>query len=205
MKNITIKQLGLQNYETVFQQMREFTATRDKNTLDEIWVLQHPPVFTQGKGGKSEHILQETAIPIVQSDRGGQVTYHGPGQLIIYFLIDLKRRGMHLRDMIDAIEQSIIKLLASYNITAHLIEKQPGVYVDNKKIASLGLHIKHGCCYHGLSLNVDMDLTPFSYINPCGYKNLEMTQMKGLGCEDFLEVIAEKLLEKVIMLINKPT
>jgi lipoyl(octanoyl) transferase len=197
MKNITIKQLGVQDYETIFNCMRKFTATRNKDTPDEIWILQHPPVFTQGKGGKAEHILQETNISIVQSDRGGQVTYHGPGQLIIYFLIDLKRRSMHLRDMIDTIEQSIIKLLASYNITGHLIEKQPGVYVDNKKIASLGLHIKKGCCYHGLSLNVDMDLTPFSYINPCGYKNLEMTQMKNLGCEDSIDIVAEKLLNTI--------
>lgn len=178
MPELITRHLGLQEYNKSYQEMREFTGQRTETTPDEIWFLEHSPVFTQGKAGKAEHILKSSDIPVVQTDRGGQVTYHGPGQLVVYFLIDLKRRDMHLRDLIDLIEQSIIQLLKSQKVDAHLIPKQPGVYVDNEKIASLGLHIRKGCSYHGLSLNVDMDLTPFAWINPCGYQDLKVTQMR---------------------------
>jgi lipoyl(octanoyl) transferase len=179
--NLIFHNFGLQNYQTTYQKMKDFTQARNENTPDEIWFLEHPPVFTQGRGGKPEHILKHGNIPIISTDRGGQITYHGQGQLIAYFLIDLKRNNMNIRHLIDLIEQSVIMLLQNNGIDGHLIPHQPGVYVTHQKIASLGLHIKKGCSYHGLSLNIDMDLEPFSWINPCGYQNLKMTQLKDLG------------------------
>ncbi len=184
MQAMIIRHLGITDYEAVFSDMKTTTLARDKNSTDELWLTQHFPVFTQGQAGKPEHILNTTNIPIVQSDRGGQVTYHGPGQIVLYFLIDIKRRKIGVRQMVTLIENIIIDLLAGLHITAFAKPDAPGVYVrdngDDKKIASLGLRIRNGCTYHGLSLNVDMDLSPFDYINPCGHHGLKMTQIKDL-------------------------
>ena len=173
--------------------MQDFTATRGADTADEIWLLQHPPVFTLGLAGKREHILQITDIPIIPIDRGGQVTYHGPGQVVAYLLLDLKRRGYGVREMVARMEQAVIDLLADYGIAACRRERAPGVYVAEKKIAALGLRIKHGMSYHGLALNVDMDLSPFTHINPCGYAGLEATQLKDMGVEPGLEQVSSQL------------
>jgi len=173
--------------------MKDFTQTRDQNTPDEIWIVEHPPTFTLGRNGKEHHILQDTSIPIVKVDRGGQVTYHGPGQIVIYLLLDLHRRSMGIRQLVTLIENCIIELLAEYQITAYSDAKAPGVYVDKKKIAALGLRVSKGRTTHGLSLNVDMNLTPFQYINPCGYEGLEITQCADLGIKDSMPVLSEKL------------
>jgi lipoyl(octanoyl) transferase len=175
--NIEIRQLGLVNYNETCLAMQTYTAERTDTTPDQIWCVEHPPVFTQGRHGKPEHIINPHNVPVVQTDRGGQVTYHGPGQAVIYFLIDLSRQKTGIKDLVCHIEESVIKLMQSYGLKAHLIESAPGVYIDNKKIASLGLRVKHGKTYHGLSINVDMNLTPFSYINPCGYQGLQMCQL----------------------------
>ena len=192
-KSITTKQLGLTDYESVWESMKDFTQTRDQNTPDEIWIVEHPPTFTLGRNGKEHHILQDTSIPIVKVDRGGQVTYHGPGQIVIYLLLDLHRRSMGIRQLVTLIENCIIELLAEYQITAYSDAKAPGVYVDKKKIAALGLRVSKGRTTHGLSLNVDMNLTPFQYINPCGYEGLEITQCADLGIKDSMPVLSEKL------------
>lgn len=172
-------QPGLQLYCTVWQAMQTFTATRTQDTPDEIWLLEHEPVYTQGQAGKPEHILQHTAIPIIQSDRGGQVTYHGPGQLVAYVLMDIQRRNLGVKTLVCQLETLLIQLLAEYNIRASVRCGAPGVYVDEKKIASIGLRVKNGCTYHGMALNIDMDLTPFNHINPCGFAALQMTQMRA--------------------------
>ncbi|WP_299876805.1 lipoyl(octanoyl) transferase LipB [uncultured Cocleimonas sp.] len=191
--SIITKQLGLTDYESVWESMKDFTQTRDQNTPDEIWIVEHPPTFTLGRNGKEHHILQETSIPIVKVDRGGQVTYHGPGQIVIYLLLDLHRRSMGIRQLVTLIENCIIELLADYQITAYSDAKAPGVYVDKKKIAALGLRVSKGRTTHGLSLNVEMDLTPFQYINPCGYEGLEITQCVDLGIKDSMPVLSEML------------
>ena len=160
--------------------MQSFTASRGEDTPDELWVLQHRPVFTQGQAGKPEHVLDPHDIPVIQSDRGGQVTYHGPGQLVIYFLLDVRRRGFGVRALVDLIETSVIAVLASYGVEAQLRKGAPGVYVADRKIAALGLRVRKGGSLHGLSFNVDMDLSPFSYINPCGYAGMEVTQLCDL-------------------------
>ena len=188
-----IKQLGKQDYQRVWQAMQDFTETRYKNTQDEIWVVEHPPVYTLGRNGKEEHILHPSDIPIIQVDRGGQVTYHGLGQLVVYFLLDLRRRNLGIRQLVTLIENSLIALLDQYNVEAYSDRKAPGVYVDKKKIAALGLRVSKGCTTHGLSLNVDMDLTPFTNINPCGYQGLEITQCVDLGIKDDLDLLAKKL------------
>ena len=167
-------------YEPTYQAMVAFTDTRTDETVDELWIVEHPPVFTQGMAGKPEHLLQHSQIPVVQVDRGGQITYHGPGQLVVYTMIDFKRRHITVRDLVSRLENSIIATLAHFGIEAHNDPKRPGVYVDERKIASLGLRIKRGSVYHGLALNIDMDLTPFHQINPCGYAGLEMVQMAEL-------------------------
>ena len=177
---IKVRKKGRQNYVKTWKEMKSFTEQRDANTPDEIWILEHDSVFTQGLSGKAEHLLKETVIPVIQSDRGGQITYHGPGQLIIYCLIDIKRLGFGIKKMVSIIEQSIIDLLADYSINAHKLNGAPGVYVEGSKIAALGLKVKQGRTYHGLSLNIDMDLTPYSLINPCGYSGLNVTQMLNL-------------------------
>ena len=160
--------------------MKSFTENRRADTLDELWTLEHNSVFTQGLSGKPEHLLKATQIPIIQSDRGGQITYHAPGQLIVYCLIDIKRLGIGIKKMVSIIEQSLIEFLSTYDITAHTLKGAPGVYVNDSKIAALGLKVKHGRTYHGLSLNIDMDLSPYNLINPCGYRDLKVTQMRNL-------------------------
>lgn len=174
---LIIRELGRQDYSPTFEAMRSFTMTRNEDTLDEIWILEHPPVYTQGQAGKQEHIFHRGKIPIVQSDRGGQVTYHGPGQLVVYFLLDCRRNHIGIRHLVSGIEQLILDTLIIFDIQGHLQCGAPGVYVDQKKIASLGLRIKNHCSYHGLALNVNMDLKPFQDINPCGFQKLSMTQM----------------------------
>ena len=195
--------LGLRDYAPVFAAMQAFTESRHEATEDELWIVEHPPVFTQGMAGKPEHILHTGAIPVVQIDRGGQVTYHGPGQLVVYTLIDFKRRGISVRNLVTRLENSIIATLADYGIAAAADPKRPGVYVGAAKIASLGLRIKHGAVYHGLALNIDMDLSPFAYINPCGYAGMAMTQMADYlkPCPPLAEVAA-KLAEHLSTQLN---
>lgn len=185
-----IKHLGKAAYEPVYAQMVEFTEQRDETTQDELWIVEHPPVFTQGMAGKPEHLLSSTTIPVVQVDRGGQITYHGPGQIVVYTMIDFKRRKTSVRDLVSRLEDSIIATLADYGIASHNDPQRPGVYVGERKIASLGLRIKRGSVYHGLALNVNMDLNPFHQINPCGYAGMEMVQMADLlpQTPDFEEV-----------------
>ena len=177
---LIIRDLGTQDYEPIWQAMQTFTAERDETTPDELWCLEHPPIFTMGLNGKKEHLLNIKNIPVINIDRGGQVTYHGPGQLIIYTLIDLKRLNLGVKDLVSAIEKSIIHLLKKYGINAQGKENAPGVYVNNEKIAALGLRIKRNKSYHGLSLNIEMDLAPFQQINPCGYEGMAVTQIKDL-------------------------
>lgn len=176
-----IRHLGQQDYESVWHAMQHYTDTRGSESHDELWIVEHPSVFTQGQAGKSEHILNAGDIPVIQVDRGGQVTYHGPGQLVVYPLLDIKRSKVGVRQLVTHIEQCIIDMLAKYDINAYAKADAPGVYVDERKIASLGLRIRKGCSFHGLALNVDMDLAPFRRINPCGYAGLEMAQCKALG------------------------
>lgn len=182
MTPIYIRQLGLQDYQDIWHKMQEFTDNRTAETPDEIWLVQHSSVFTQGSAGKPEHLLNPTNIPVVQSDRGGQITYHGPGQQIMYVLIDIKRHkaqgnDLNVRQLVTALEQTVVKTLADYSINAYPKPDAPGVYVDQRKICSLGLRIRKGCSFHGLALNINMDLTPFHNINPCGYAGLEMCQL----------------------------
>ncbi len=176
-----IRRLGLTDYRPTWDAMRRFTDDRGPETADEIWLTEHPPVFTQGLNGRSEHLLAPGDIPVVQIDRGGQVTFHGPGQLVLYCLLDLQRLGIGVKGLVGTIEKSVIELLAEYAIDAKTMAGAPGVYVDGAKIAALGLRVRKGCCYHGLSLNIDMDLEPFARINPCGYRGLEVTQLVDLG------------------------
>ncbi|AVV85657.1 lipoate-protein ligase B [Shewanella putrefaciens] len=173
--------------------MQHYTDTRNSESPDELWIVEHPPVFTQGQAGKSEHILNAGDIPVIQVDRGGQVTYHGPGQLVVYPLIDIKRSKIGVRQLVTHIEQSIINMLAKYDIQAYAKADAPGVYVNERKIASLGLRIRRGCSFHGLALNVDMDLAPFRRINPCGYAGLEMVQSKALGGPQTVTEAGEQL------------
>ena len=184
------RELGLADYQTVLDDMRAFTNGRDENTPDELWLLQHPRVFTQGQAGKAEHILAPGDIPVIQVDRGGQVTYHGPGQWVVYLLIDLKRRSLGVRALVTLIEEAIVSLLAENGIEAAPDPKAPGVYVDGNKIASLGLRVRRGRSYHGLALNVDMDLEPFQRINPCGYEGLQVTSMASLLADGELDIDA---------------
>ena len=177
---IQIRDKGLQKYTSTWEEMVTFTNTRTVDTPDELWLLEHDSVFTQGLTGKSDNLLVESDISVIQSDRGGQITYHGPGQLIVYCLIDIKRLGIGVKKMVNLIEQSIIDLLKDYSISSHKISGAPGVYVDGSKIAALGLKVRHGRTYHGLSLNIDMDLSPYKLINPCGFKDLNVTQMSNL-------------------------
>ncbi|MCW8909354.1 MAG: lipoyl(octanoyl) transferase LipB [Gammaproteobacteria bacterium] len=191
---VIVRHSGLQDYTVTWQQMQQFNLSRNSITEDEIWVLQHPPVFTLGLNGQPDHILDAGAIPLVETDRGGQVTYHGPGQLIIYILFDLKRRKQGVRNIVSRLEQSVIDYLATKNIQSAARKDAPGVYVDYEKIAALGLRVKQGGCYHGLSLNVDMDLAPFEQINPCGYPGLKVTSMRKLGVDDSIQKVAENYL-----------
>ena len=191
---ITVRNLGLQEYEPLWRAMQRFTDERNLETADEIWFTEHPPVFTLGLNASREHVLAAGDIPVVQIDRGGQVTYHGPGMLMIYPLIDLKRLGLGVRDLVTALEQSVVDLAASYGIDACARPEAPGVYVAETKFASVGLRIRRGASYHGMALNVDVDLEPFLRINPCGYAGLQMTDLATLGGDSDLDTVREKLL-----------
>ncbi|WP_158783724.1 lipoyl(octanoyl) transferase LipB [Pantoea sp. BAV 3049] len=192
---LLIRQLGLQPWATVSQAMHDFTDRRDDTTPDEIWLVEHQPVFTQGQAGKAEHLLMPGNIPVMQSDRGGQVTYHGPGQQVMYVMINLKRRKVGVRQLVTAIEQTVVDTLAHFGVEAAARADAPGVYVSNKKICSLGLRIRQGCSFHGLALNINMDLTPFLRINPCGYAGLEMTQLSALKPGTTLSDVQPLLIE----------
>ncbi len=196
-KDFIVRHLGLRDYPEVWHDMQRFTDTRTSDTRDEIWLLEHPPVFTLGLNGKPEHILTPGDIPVVKCDRGGQVTYHGPGQLIIYLLLDLRRRDLGVKTLVRKIEQAIIDLLQDNGIHGQRREGAPGIYVDDAKIAALGLRIRRGCCYHGLSLNANMDLTPFSHINPCGYAGLKTVQLHDLQPDINVEHIGNALLQQL--------
>ncbi len=194
-QQLIVRNLGLQAYQPVWQAMAAFTDNRQPQTLDELWLVQHPPVFTQGQAGKAEHILAAGAIPVVQVDRGGQVTYHGPGQLVLYVLLDIRRKGLGVRQLVTCIEQAIIDTLAELGITAQARADAPGVYVGEAKIAALGLRIRRGCSFHGLALNVAMDLSPFQRINPCGYANMPVTQVQDFVAKPAMAAIAERLIK----------
>jgi len=199
---IRIKRLGRVEYQPTWQAMQEFTATRGKDTPDEIWLLEHPPVFTLGMAGKREHLLADIGIPVVAIDRGGQITYHGPGQVVLYLLLDLKRRSYGIKELVRRMEQAIIDLLAEYRIQAQRQAGAPGVYVAGAKIAALGLRVRNGCTYHGLSLNVALDLTPFQAINPCGYAGMPVTQLTELGAKVTPQQAGEALLAGLIDLLE---
>ncbi len=194
MRSLMVKRLGRVDYVPTWKAMKALTAARTPETPDELWLVEHPPVYTLGLAGKPEHLLRSTDIPVVNIDRGGQITYHGPGQIVAYLMLDLKRRGIGVKELVNRIEQAVIDLLADHGIAAERREKAPGVYVNGAKIAALGLRIKNGCCYHGLALNVDMDLTPYQAINPCGYAGLTVTQTRDLGIEDGTDVLGDKLI-----------
>ena len=193
-----VRALGLVEYQPTLDAMRRFTDERNANTPDEIWLLQHPPVFTQGQAGKAEHVLAAGDIPIVQAERGGQVTYHGPGQLVAYLLLDLRRLGLGVRDLVTAMEQALVDVLRQYDLDAAPKPDAPGVYVAGNKIASLGLRVRRGCSFHGLALNVDMDMEPFQRINPCGYAGLRMVQMRELVAGTLLFETVEQQLTQAL-------
>jgi lipoyl(octanoyl) transferase len=199
---LVVKRLGRQDYKPVWKAMHEFTDQRTEETPDEVWLVEHHPVFTQGQAGKAEHLINTGDIPVVQSDRGGQVTYHGPGQLVAYFLINLRRKKLGVRDLVTNIENLVINTLKAYNIDSAARPDAPGVYVDGKKICSLGLRIRKGCSFHGLALNVNMDLTPFLRINPCGYEGMEMVQVSQLGGPDNVEAVEKQLVQELVTLLN---
>lgn len=190
---IIIRELGRQDYLSTLDAMREFTQSRSEQTPDEFWLLEHPPIYTQGRNSKPEHLLNASDIDVVDIDRGGQITYHGPGQIILYVMLDLNRMNKGVRDLVTAMEQSIIKLLAKNGLAAQARADAPGVYVNDAKVAALGLRITRGRSYHGLSLNVDMDLSPFKGINPCGYEGMQVTQCRDLGIKDPLPKISDRL------------
>ena len=194
---LVVKHLGRQDYEPIWQAMHNFTDTRTESTIDEVWIVEHNPVFTQGQAGKAEHLLDPGEIPIIKSDRGGQVTYHGPGQLVAYFLLNLRRKKMGVRDLVTHLENLVINTLKSYGIESAAKPDAPGVYVYGRKICSLGLRIRKGCSFHGLALNVDMDLSPFTRINPCGYQGLEMIQVSDLTGTITIDAIERKLVEEL--------
>ncbi|MGO0305967.1 lipoyl(octanoyl) transferase LipB [Endozoicomonas acroporae] len=203
--DLIVRHLGRRNYEPVWQAMKAFTANRDDQTRDEFWVVEHPPVFTQGQAGKPEHVLFPGDIPVIQVDRGGQVTYHGPGQLVFYFLMDVRRKKSGPRAVVSALESAVIAMLASYGLEAQNRPDAPGVYVNGAKIASLGLRFRKMCSYHGLSLNVDMDLEPFNRINPCGYPGLNVVDMASLLGNVDMEEVSRRLLvcfQKALSYIN---
>lgn len=198
MTGLVVRQLGLQPYQPVYEQMLAAIEQRSDSSPDELWILQHQPVFTQGQAGKPEHLLYPGDIPVVQTDRGGQVTYHGPGQIVVYLLLDIKRMEIGPRVLVQAIEQALVETLQHWAINSAPRTDAPGVYVEERKIASLGLRIKHGCSFHGLALNVDMDMEPFNRINPCGYSDIRMTQMtaetqQSISIQNVAEVLQQQL------------
>jgi lipoyl(octanoyl) transferase len=198
MPDLIVRSLGQQPYTETWEAMKAFTASRDADTVDELWCLEHPAVFTQGQAGKAEHILLPGDIPVVQVDRGGQVTYHGPGQLVIYLLINLSRRKQGVRALVDDIEQSIVATLAGLGIDAAPRPDAPGVYVDGAKIASLGLRVRRGCSFHGLALNVNMDMEPFSRINPCGYAGMAMCQVRDFQAGATVADLERRLVKELV-------
>ncbi|AAO08816.1 lipoyl(octanoyl) transferase LipB [Vibrio vulnificus] len=199
---LVVKRLGRRDYLPVWQAMHEFTDTRNEETPDEVWLVEHNPVFTQGQAGKAEHLLNTGDIPVVQSDRGGQVTYHGPGQLVAYFLINLRRKKLGVRDLVTTIENLVINTLKAYNIDSAARPDAPGVYVEGRKICSLGLRIRKGCSFHGLALNVNMDLSPFLRINPCGYQGMEMVQVSELGGPKDIALVEQQLVKELVNLLG---
>ncbi len=199
---LVVRRLGRQDYHPVWQAMHDFTDQRDDTTRDEVWLVEHNPVFTQGQAGKAEHLLNTGDIPVVQSDRGGQVTYHGPGQIVAYFLINLRRKKLGVRELVTDIENLVINTLNAYNIDAAARPDAPGVYVEGKKICSLGLRIRKGCSFHGLALNVNMDLSPFLRINPCGYQGMEMEQVSDLGGPARIEDVEQQLIKELVSLFG---
>ena len=201
--NLLVKRLGRVDYAPTFQAMQDFTASRQPDTADELWIVEHPPVYTLGQAGKTEHVLRDIGIPIVKIDRGGQVTYHGPGQVVIYLLLDLARLKIKVRELVTAIEQAVIDLLAVHGVTAERRAGAPGVYVGEAKVAALGLRIRNGCSYHGVSLNVDMDLSPFTAINPCGYAGLEVVQTKDLNIPLSVGEAGEQLSQHLLQQLDK--
>ena len=200
--SVKVRQLGEVDYQDSWQKMQDFTDTRQPDTVDELWFLQHPPVYTLGKNGKPEHVLNSADIPVINSDRGGQVTYHGPGQIVVYTLLDLKRLNLGVRQLVTVLEQSIIDVLAAYGIDSKARSDAPGVYVNDAKIAALGLRVRRGCSFHGLALNVDMDLEPFSRINPCGYEGLEVTQLKNLLADVDIKNVSADLQQALLKNLN---
>lgn len=199
-----LRHLGLVDYLSTWQAMKDFTATRDKNTRDEIWFVRHAPVYTQGIAGRPEHLLRASEIPVVKTDRGGQITYHGPGQIVAYLLLDLRRRNMNVRGLVNLMEQAVIDVLAQHGVAAAGNPKAPGVYVAGAKIASLGLKIKNGCCYHGIALNVDMDLSPFDAINPCGFAGLRVTHARSVGVVATPEELEGQLAARLCAQLGRP-
>ncbi len=199
---VQVRRLGLQDYRESYAAMQAYTQSRSESSQDQLWLLEHFPVFTLGQAAKPEHLLAPGDIPVVRTDRGGQVTYHGPGQLVTYLLVDLKRRRLGVRPLVTLIECAIIQLLNEFGIESQARADAPGVYVEEAKIASLGLRIRHGCSYHGLALNVAMDLEPFQRINPCGFKGLRVTQLRALGVEHPIDAVADRLSE--ILLARLP-
>lgn len=195
--NLVIRRLGYCDYNATYAAMKTFTEYRSAHTSDEIWLVEHPPVFTLGRRGTMEHILDAGNISVIQADRGGQVTYHGPGQLVVYLLLDLQRRTIGIRSLVNTLQDSIMALLIDYGITSSTWGDAPGVYVNNRKIASIGLRVRRGCCYHGISVNIAMDLAPFKRINPCGYAGLEVTQISDLGGPDDVESVSIKLIDNL--------
>lgn len=200
--SINIRQLADADYVEVWHAMKDFTDNRDDETKDELWLVEHPPVFTQGQAGKEEHLIMPGDIPVVQVDRGGQVTYHGPGQQVIYFMINLRRRKMGVRELVTLIETGIVNALADYGIKAYAKPDAPGVYIDERKVASLGLRVRKGCSFHGLALNVCMDLSPFLRINPCGYAGLEMVQTSDVSNLNTVEAAGQSLANHMVKLLN---
>lgn len=200
---LLIRDLGVQDYLEVFKKMKDFTVNRNEKTCDEIWLLEHYPVFTQGQAGKPEHVFHRGQIPIVQSDRGGQVTYHGPGQLVAYFLLNCQQNQIGIKQLVQGIEQLTIDILQAHHIKGHTLCGAPGVYVEGQKIASLGLRIKNHCSYHGLSLNVNMDLKPFEDINPCGYDKIKMTQMHAFVPHIQIQSVKNQFIDSLFRFLHQ--
>jgi lipoyl(octanoyl) transferase len=202
MQSTIIRQLGIQSYRPIWQKMQDFTDQRTPETADEIWLVEHEPVFTQGQAGKAEHILAAGNIPVVQVDRGGQVTYHGPGQQMLYILIDVRRNKLGIRHLVNGLENCIVGLMADYAIEAYAKKDAPGVYVNEQKLCSVGLRIRKGCSFHGLALNVNMDLSPFRRINPCGYAGMEMIDCAALGGPESLAIAGPKIVDHFCSLLG---
>jgi lipoyl(octanoyl) transferase len=202
---LVIRHPGVVDYETAWHDMQAFTRNRDEETPDELWFLEHPPVFTLGRNGKRKHLHDTGEIPVIHVDRGGQVTYHGPGQLVVYTLLDINRRQLGVQSLVHLLEQAVIDLCSDHAIDAQRRDNAPGVYVDNRKLAALGLRVRKGRAFHGLSLNVDMDLTPFAMIDPCGYQDMEVTQLRQLGVAASIETVSDQLQKHLERLLDTST